>query len=135
MLFIIEDNYRVGNIEFEYSPIGDEGMAGLQAKGDMRNIEWVNNILIVDAIISMDGACPNQELFAKYKINANTLSLFVSDEKFFIEEIFMDRAKCIGYYAVKFKIKNLEKKDYKVLLYKKRFMTRNLLVDEGVSLN
>ncbi|MCK4429526.1 MAG: hypothetical protein KAU95_04060 [Candidatus Aenigmarchaeota archaeon] len=102
--------------------------------GYIKNIEWEDDLLVVEAIMNMEG-CPNQELFVNYKINTNTLSFFVSNEKTFIEEIFMQHCSCIECYKLRFKIKNLEKKNYKVLLYKKIFMQKDFLVDEKLISN
>ena len=119
------DIYRNLNLDFEYNL--DES---IRDEGGIKNIEWIEGILVVEAIVGMGGVGPNSELYAKHKVDANTISLFVSDEKIFIEEIFRNIPQCLGTYEVKFKIKNLEMKDYKILLYKKSFMTENLLVDE-----
>jgi len=106
------------NLEFEYEPIDYEIIKEIREKeGDdicgIKNIRWNNSILIIDSIITATCSDPYHRIIGGYELNGDTISLFISN-KFYSSF----RYSCIGWYNITFKIKNLEQKNYSVLLYR-----------------
>ncbi|MCK4428895.1 MAG: hypothetical protein KAU95_00860 [Candidatus Aenigmarchaeota archaeon] len=113
-IFIIENE----NLEFEYKLIDEKIIMEIREKeGDgyrgIKNIKWNGSILIADAIIGATCDDPFHRIIGGYEVDGNTISLTIS-EKFYSSF----RYACGGLYNISFKIKNLEKKDYTILLYR-----------------
>lgn len=121
----INENYWEINDNRRRYIIGDITEKQLNVRDDLgggyiKNIEWKENTLIIDAVMRVACDYQNLKLMGDYKVNGDTISLTVSQTKSYFL-----KSRCMGDYGVRFKIKNLEKKDYTILLYQ---------VDEGKSL-
>jgi len=114
----IEEPQRSGNIEFEY---GTNESVGDTQEG-IKDIEWDNDVLIIDAIITATCDDPNLIFMGDYKVDGNDISLTVSETK--------SGYKCMGNYDVKFKINNLKKRNYNILLFTDVMGQGKLLIDE-----
>ncbi len=98
-------------------------------EGYIKDINWDNNTLIIEVILAAICDDPNVKLVGDYKIGSDNISLTVSEVRSFFS---ITHSQCMGYYSVKFKIEKLEKKNYRILLYKYNEQEK-VLIDEKPS--
>ncbi|MCK4429405.1 MAG: hypothetical protein KAU95_03450, partial [Candidatus Aenigmarchaeota archaeon] len=113
----------------EFYVIRDTGKC-LKVRSDIHgrginSIEWNNTVLIVETLITATCQDPNHKIIGKYEVDGDTISLIISEE--FYSSV---RYQCFGIYKVNFKIKNLEKKDYTILLYKGKKIDEKQIVQD-----
>lgn len=98
--------------------------------GYIKNIIWENKVLIIESIVTATCDDPNLKLFGDYKVDENNISLTISETTSFFFHY-----QCAGSYKVKFKIKNLKKQNYNILLFTDVMGQGKLLVDEKLFTN
>ena len=126
---IWEIEYKLREIKLEDTGEHLKAWTYVYDNNHIKNIEWNDDVLIVDAIVN-GVVCDigiNKFTF-DHKVEEDWINLFISERNIL-------GSRCAGAYDFRFKIKNLEKKDYSISLYKRNYYADEkvfFLVDEGI---